>query len=49
MANFMPQLVYTGGAGHFTQPIKGLVGPKVSLNAVMKKKKSNPILGLSST
>jgi hypothetical protein len=42
MVNFMPQLLYTGGMGPISHRIRGFVGPKFSLNTVMKRKTFTP-------
>jgi hypothetical protein len=42
MVNSMPQLLYTEGTGPSTFRIRGLVVPKASLNAVIKRKASTP-------
>ena len=42
MVNFMPQRLYTGETGPSTHRIRDLVGPKASLNAVMKREISTP-------
>jgi hypothetical protein len=42
MVNFMSQLLYTGGTGPSTKRVRGLVGPKFSLNAVINRKTFTP-------